>query len=841
MRKSVALMGIFAILLFGLTVNAQEVITLRLLVQDFALSDPSVDQIFDRFEQENSGLRLEVVSDQGRSIAPPESAAAIPTYLSDFESQVTQADVIYVNSNSLNVEATQAGYVLNLAPLTAQDAALNVADFYPPAWESFQWDGGVWALPVSYSSIALLYNTVDFDAAGLTYPDESWTLTELENAARALSAANDGAPGLSFPLTTALGRVVRSLLGEGVYDETVIPSVPDYSRPELVDLIERLAQMKQDGVLITPSPFEAPPETPLFINNAFFATFNDAYQIAPLPGGTSSLIVGGFAVSRGTLHPEAAYRLARFLTAYPVLTDAGTPARASIVGTEQDRSTFMIDAFPEVFDQINSLAYSSSELRFSSYLNPILSRVQGGASAAELLSSAQAEITTQLNTLYAARDTVEIHVATPSPQVELPVGEVPLSFGIVSNLSPFPTQGRWTDLANEFADADPQIGEVTLDVSFGSGLEDMTSRFDCFYLPSNVVPSADLELLLSVDPLLQADPNFNADDFVGEVLSQVSREGRTWAVPLTILPEVMWYRTTAFEQAGLPAPEGGWTITDFTAALQVFTNDEAPVVTNYGYTDTGVLLLIAAYGGLPLDFRTDPPTVNFDDPATIDAIRQVLDLAKNGQMRYDALLIFSSGSGVTEIILSPLDDSNSRFGTLVTMGGGGGEEFRITTYPQGSQYTGIAYDVGGAYISANTQNPEGCYRFISFIAAHPDLFTSMPPYVSQINSPEVLASRGTEAVAFFNTFVDLLAQPETIEFLGGFNNGLSPLPYWLDRAFDRYVLENADLEAELLIAQGFADDYLACLAELDAPLETTSFDPRNRECAQTADATVFDY
>jgi hypothetical protein len=42
------------------------------------------------------------------------------------------------------------------------------------------------------------------------------------------------------------------------------------------------------------------------------------------------------------------------------------------------------------------------------------------------------------------------------------------------------------------------------------------------------------------------------------------------------------------------------------------------------------MMLIAAYGGLPIDYRTTPATLNFTDPATISAIQQVLDLAKNG-------------------------------------------------------------------------------------------------------------------------------------------------------------------------------------------------------------------
>jgi hypothetical protein len=52
--------------------------------------------------------------------------------------------------------------------------------------------------------------------------------------------------------------------------------------------------------------------------------------------------------------------------------------------------------------------------------------------------------------------------------------------------------------------------------------------------------------------------------------------------------------------------------------------------------ESAMLTLIAAYGGLPLDTRTDPPTVNFSDPATVNALQQVLDLVKNGYISYAA-------------------------------------------------------------------------------------------------------------------------------------------------------------------------------------------------------------
>jgi ABC-type glycerol-3-phosphate transport system substrate-binding protein len=86
---------------------------------------------------------------------------------------VSTADVIYVDASSLTAEATQAGYFLDLMPLVMNDPGINAADFIPAAWQSFQWDNGFWALPLSTDAVILTYDPAAFDEAGLAYPNEA--------------------------------------------------------------------------------------------------------------------------------------------------------------------------------------------------------------------------------------------------------------------------------------------------------------------------------------------------------------------------------------------------------------------------------------------------------------------------------------------------------------------------------------------------------------------------------------------------------------------------------------------------------------------------------------------
>lgn len=838
-RSKAMFLSLFLALLSVTFVSAQSEVILKLAIPEFVLTMPSTRQIIERFEEEHPGILVELVSDGNRIVSPPASSDDVNRFLGDVSRAMSLGDVVAVNSDWLLPEATQAGYMLDLTPLVIEDSTLNPDDFYPPAWEAFQWDAGTWALPTSYDLFLILYDQSAFDEANLSYPDGSWTLAQLEEAAHQLT--QEDLPGLFLEDRAKFGMLLRGLLSTGLYDANAVPSVPEFSDPELVSVLETLAQMETDGVMVIRDMLGNYVEAPMRIRDIRFALFSPDNQLrlALLPGNSAGLSVRGFAVSRGTQYPEAAYELARYLSMQPDLVDGGTnPARLD------QPSIFFGDVSDEmaaVLDAARENALSPSELRFTSYLLTALNSEDIPAA----LQATEADIITRLETAYANRDDVRIEIPLPRPHPTLAPNEIVLDFGVFAHLTPLPTRYSWEQLATEFADTDPQVGLVNLEVTSSGNLQSMSEIYDCFYMPHNVIPaaglysflpSAELSLLRNIDPLLEADPAFDEADFVGNVMMQVTRDNHVWALPMTLIPEVMWYKPVDFENARLPFPEGSWTISDFTTALDALADEHSPVITPYhmAMDDTPLLLLIAAYGGLPIDYRTDPPTLNFTDAETINAIRQVLDLAKAEQLNYLGLTRASrSGSGVPPLILSPLDDANVRENTLVTMVGQG--SYELMTYPIGTEYTPVAYDVGAGYISANAEDVEACYRFLTLVAGHMELFSGMPVRFSQIASPEVEATRGAETVAFYTAFAELLEQPTTVEFPSSY---IFPLHHrWLDRAFDRYVLDDAHLEAELADAETLTLAYFECLESSDG---TGTVSPI-LECAQSIDPTVLNF
>ena len=264
-----------------------------------------------------------------------------------------------------------------------------------------------------------------------------------------------------------------------------------------------------------------------------------------------------------------------------------------------------------------------------------------------------------------------------------------------------------------------------------------------------------------------------------------------------------------------------------------------------------LLMLIAAYGGLPLDYRTDPPTVNFTDPATVDAIRQVLDLATDGYIDYSSLV----GEGGFVVTIGGENSTTRSRPTPST----GFERFGppdaadqttmvMTTYPQGSQYGVIAYQITTGYISATAQNPEAAYRFLSQVARNPQLFSGMPARQSLVSDPAVIAAQGEDMAAMYQQLDALLRAPNTIVF-PTFTDGRGGGPlsfmqtYWLQRAFDNYIVNGADLDTELADAELITTAYMECAANIVVDTSATTRRPRRAlrrqiaQCATSVDPT----
>ncbi|MHB8628934.1 MAG: extracellular solute-binding protein [Aggregatilineales bacterium] len=793
------------------TVSAQNSpVTISLAVPSSGI-DEFKNTVVKDFEAANPGVTVQVVESQSIGGA---AGGQLSDYFDTLQKYASSADVLFINSEdeALTPMATRAGYILNLSPLINSDPSFPTDDFYPQVWSSFQWDNSVWAIPLGAQMALLTYNQARFDSAGLSYPNGQWDLNQFADAVTKLSVKDSSGHLVSAGFANS-GRIFRealwrSLSGVGLLDTSSLPNVPRFNVPQVKDVVDAYHQLEAQGLIGGDT------------NSA--AMYGDFASKGPQPGWGWSLFPGGkavlwpdgFAISAGTQHPDLAYALLKFMSARPDLSGLlSFPARKSLTPVGGPASQFPAAVQPVVAQGFaNSLTYS--DLLFTDYLNSITT---------DIASDGVAIVETQaINDLKAASDkkgTLALTVNEPSVQ-PLPAGKVALNFNIVTSIQPFPTKSLWDNFVQTFTASDPQVGAIHLQV-VQEPASMASASADCFYTDQNAVPTLPANAVLDLAPLMSADPSFNAADFPPSVLASVQRDNKTYAMPTDLSPLILRYSQDLFTIAKLPAPST-WTVEDFANALQALKPGSAGYPPFVDSTSGGgyLLVLIADYGGVPIDYRTSPATVNFTDPATEAAIRQVLDLARNGEIKYTALgtTLFggtaSAADKTTALYTSRLDGFTGKKGPPST------SLDAAVFFPTGHQHTGLAYQLGAAYVSAGTQYPEACYRFISALAQHPELFPTMPVRHSLLASPALAAVTGPNVLALYNRIDGLLRDPNTIPFPifdpGSITISDVMVEHWLFEAFDAYALNGNDLDSALNSAETYAKAYLTCTANLPA-------------------------
>ncbi len=515
------------------------------------------------------------------------------------------------------------------------------------------------------------------------------------------------------------------------------------------------------------------------------------------------------------------------------------PARQTSLGTANNFNVKLSPDVQQLLSQAITNGQSATDRRFYEYLSavainmqlqPDLDPIQAIANAQQnALAAQQAALTRKGDSSKVAI------VATPIPTPDVNKGIV-LKFGVTFFGTSLPNKAAIDALAQQFVQQNPGVAQITIENGF-NGADTATDKYDCFYLPYSAVPSVQLDTVLNLDPYLTADPNYNAQDYLGGMLTQVQRDNKTWALPLGITPTVMWFDPLSFANSGVNKPAAGWgidTFKDTLNALKPFVAEGKPpfYMSGPGGEGTGLLMLIASYGGTPIDWSTNPPTVAFTDPTNAAAIRQVLDLAKAGLIDYKALgATFGIGGGGSETTPLYSEQLNAfNFGQIANPFGGGQRDtskFEAVTFPKGSERQGLSYSEGSLYISAKAQNPDLCYKWISTFAQHPELLNLMPARRTQLASSDLDANAGKALAAVYREVGTVLDDKNTLKipslFDGGSNISGFVVQYWLFQAWDNYVLKGQDLDSGLQDAQQYASGYLQCAAGLPA------FDPKQQK------------
>jgi multiple sugar transport system substrate-binding protein len=120
--------------------------------------------------------------------------------ISDWEAYFNKLKTLFAGNTPPDVFAMDAplyldwqsrGVLLNLQPYIDKEAGM-LDGFYPVTLQAYKLEDGYYGLPRDFQTIVLYYNKDMFDAAGVAYPTNDWTMEDLRTAAKALTVDKDG-------------------------------------------------------------------------------------------------------------------------------------------------------------------------------------------------------------------------------------------------------------------------------------------------------------------------------------------------------------------------------------------------------------------------------------------------------------------------------------------------------------------------------------------------------------------------------------------------------------------------------------------------------------------------
>jgi multiple sugar transport system substrate-binding protein len=243
----------------------------------------------------------------------------------------TLPDIIYVHGRYA-FPWNHEGVMVSIQDYVDTDTAFNVQGIWEEALRLYQYQGNQYEIPYDHGPIIMGYNKDLFDADGVAYPDENWTMDNFLEAAVALTKENQWGYGGYYNGIVGLGNELGISLvgpwGGEVIDETETKLLLDTEASMAAlqwwaDLIHvhKAAPLPAQAQAVPNGPWVAGQAamfalaswgTPTLIS---FAEFQ--WDVAPWPAGPSGQRAGsfgsGFGITRDSNNPDAAWS---YLTNY---------------------------------------------------------------------------------------------------------------------------------------------------------------------------------------------------------------------------------------------------------------------------------------------------------------------------------------------------------------------------------------------------------------------------------------------------------------------------------------------------------------------------------------------
>ena len=814
----------------------------------FATSDieaPQYEGLIAAFEEENTDLRIEIVS---INEVLELGALANPSVPEDATRRLAQAADVFAAGGR---EPVQQGLLKDLTPLMEADRAFDADDYLPGSIESMQWDGGTWGLPRHANPRVLLYDKDAFDAAGLDYPKPGWRWEELASLASTLTQRQgDEVSMWGFVCSSELAyRIIESQSG-GLVDLTVAPPMPQLDSDEATDALTWFVNLYEQAQAM---PFEsreqrgdAPmSQADLLIDKGQAAIWLDyailypyrnlqgSVGMVPLPEGdanadTTPIWVSPLAISAGSTASEAAWRWCKYLSTH-VLEPLGQVLpplpvhRDALEAYWTDLDDEVVEALQYVWDH----GYiAAGPFAWQEMTGAIEAAIEGQPPAEALEIAQTAARQERQATISGETEVTPVPTFVVEASESESEGAIEITF--VPGLGSFNME-PYRRLADTFHDAHPDIRVKVQSLNLsGGGVPDiatMAKTADCFQWYASLQTPANRDAILSLDPFIETDPDLGIEAFYPQMLKSFYVQERLWGLPADATPFVIEYNRDLFDAAGIDYPAADWTWDDFLDTSLALTHGEADDK-QYGYVaeifeSSDLLLMLERLGAQYLDTSGDLPRLSLDDPSVIEALEWYAKLTTDHQVKpaYITDLTKLSGSGTAYMEREGLINSGrvamwTNAGTMTALfGPRQGLNLGVATVPRrpdGSARTSLL-TTSGYFISAETAHRQACWQWITFLTQQPEAVTGFPARISLSESDGYRQVAGEERVAAYMAAVRDDANPSALQTISE-QDWMGAGLFWLYQAYGKVIQGDLSAEQALIEAQGLADTYMDCVA-----------------------------
>ncbi len=277
-------------------------------------------------------------------------------------------------------------------------------------------------------------------------------------------------------------------------------------------------------------------------------------------------------------------------------------------------------------------------------------------------------------------------------------------------------QAAYERLIEQFQEDQPRIQVQFVPLSgqqAGLSLREQAALADVVLLEGQPPTTDAAAAFLDLTPLMAADPTFDAADFWPGIMEACRATGVQVGLPFRANASLIFFDKAAFDAAGLPHPEPGWSWEDFRQAAQALAlSDGGEQITRYGFAD----------GGNPLGLLA---------PLVDDIIAQSGDTLDD--RRIAAELEWYVALANENVILSESDDLpherqaamwvSSQFG-LAAASAALGDDLGVVAFPAAAGINqSNPVTAGCALISAGTNHSQAAWTFLHYLSQQA-LFTT---------------------------------------------------------------------------------------------------------------------